>query len=181
MGVTGRVEVVHPADAPVVAQFYPGDHAAVADFCAAPQRIRNMGHQGACFGADFAALQAETTIDTVGAIAMGAGQDRNRAANAYRDIQRGAAFDECVSNTAHGMRPVGIAMRMTPRIVRRPGDGHFQFELLVVRLDVGIRNRPVCAHTIARIHIEVRGMEPRGKCRPVDRAAAYALTTVVGS
>ena len=69
-------------------------------------------------------------------------------------------------------------MRMTPGIVGRPGDWHLQFELLVVWTNDFVIDRPVGAYSIPCVNLEIRGMEPRSKSRPVHRAAA-ASTAVV--
>ena len=96
------------------------------------ERVGNMGDQRAGLRADLAALNAEAAIDAVRAVAVRAGENGDRAADGDGNVERGAAFDQRVADAAHGMRAIGIAMRMAPRIVSRAGDGHFQFELLVI-------------------------------------------------
>ena len=140
-----------------------------------------MRNQRARLGSDLAALNAETAIDTMWAITVRAGKNRDRAPDGDRNIQRGAAFDQRVTNPAHRMRTVSIAVRMAPGIIRRPGNGHLQFELLVVGLDVCVGDGPVSAHAIARIDLEVGGMQPGSERRPVDRATANALAAVIGA
>ena len=166
-------------DAAVFAQFDARDHAVVADLRALFERVGNMGDQRAGLGAHFAALDAEAAIDAVRAVAVRAGENGNRAADRHRDVERGAALDQRVADAAHRMRPVGIAVRMAPGIIRGPGDRHFQFELLIVGLNVFVGDGPVGADAIARVDLEVGRVKPRRERGPVHRAAAHALAAVV--
>ena len=118
------VEVVDASDAPVFAQLHARDHAALADLCAVLQRIGNMRNQRARLGSHLAALQAETTIDTMWPVTVRAGKDRDRAPDGDRNIQRGAALDQGITNPAHRVRTISIAVRMAPGIIRRPRNWH---------------------------------------------------------
>ena len=144
------------------------------------QRVGNMCDESAGLCSYLASLNTEAAIDAMRSVSMGTREDGHRAADGDRNIQRRAALDQRVPRSPHRMRPVGIPMRMAPRIISRAGHGHLKLQLFVVGQDVCIGDRPVCANSIARIHFEVRRMKSRCKRRPVNRSTANALATVVG-
>src|SRR5579862_492634 len=79
------------------------------------------------------------------------------------------------------MRPIRIAVRIPPRVIRRAGDRQLQFQQLVIRLQIRIGDRPVDADPIDGMNAEIGGMQARSERRPVNGAAAHALATVVRS
>ena len=173
------VAVVDSGDTAVLTHRHAGNHAAVADFGALLKGVGDVGDDGAGFGADLAALDAVAAVDAVGTVSVGAGEDGHRAS--YRDgnVECGAATDERVTYASHGVRAIGIAVRMAPGIVGGTGDGHFNFELFVVRADFFVGDGPVRANAISGVDLEVGGMETRGKGGPVDGTSAYAFAAVV--
>ena len=123
----------------------------VADFGAAVEGIGNVRDEGAGLRADLAALDAEAAVDAVRAVAVGAGEDGDRATDGDRDVERCAALDESVADAAHRVRTIGVAVRMAPGIVGRPGNRHLQFELLVVRANDLRRSMGQSAPTPSRV------------------------------
>src|ERR1700761_1062348 len=91
-----------------------------------------MGDEGAGFGSNFAALNAEAAINAVRAISMRTGKDGYRAADGDGYVEGGAAFDQSIADATHRMRTVCVSMRVSPGIVSRPCHRHLQFELFIV-------------------------------------------------
>ena len=70
MLVTFLIQVPDPGN-PVdfAVMMYSRDHAAISDFCAVLQRVGNMGDQRTGLRSNFAALNAEASVNAVGTIA----------------------------------------------------------------------------------------------------------------
>ena len=151
----------------------------VADLRAVLKRIGNVRYQRALFGADLAALNAETPIDTVRSVSVRARKDCYRTADAYSDAQLRAALDQNVSASAHGMRPIWIAVWITPWKVGRSGHRNFLFEQFVVRLYFLIGDWPVNADAIFRMNSEIGRMQTRSETGPMDRAAPNPTPAIV--
>ena len=149
------VEIMYAGDASLFAQFHSRDHASVANLRAIFQSVGNMRDQRAGLRTDLAALNAEAAIDAVRPVSMRTGENGNRAANRNRNVERGTTANQRVADAAHGMRSISVSMRMSPRIVGRASDRHFQFQLLVIRKNILIRDGPVDAHAVAGIDFEV--------------------------
>src|SRR6202012_1723705 len=97
-------------------------------------------------GVDLAALQADPPVDAVRPVAEPPVGDGDRA-DPGRDTGRACAAQEDLTVTADRVRAVRVAVRVAPR----PGvAGHRQFllELLVVRPQLWVAERPVGAHAI---------------------------------
>ena len=151
----------------------------IADLGAMLDRVGNVRYQRALFGADFASLNAKTPIDAMWSVTVRTREDRYRAADAYSDAQLGAAFDQNVSASAHGMRPIGVPMRITPGKIGRSGHRNFLFEQFVIRLYFFIRNWPVHSDAIFRVNAEIRRVQTRSEARPMNRTAADPSPAVV--
>ena len=180
-GFAVAIEVVNARDAAVVAELDREMPWSSRGFLRRWRGIRNVSDERAGFCADLAALNAVAAIDAVRTVGMRAGEDRDRPADGDGDAERGAAFDERVADAAHGVRAVGIAVRMAPGKIGRTGDGHLEFELFVVGTQSLVGNGPVGADAIARVDLEVRRMKAGSEGGPVDRAAADAFAAIVGA
>ena len=152
-----------------------------ANFGAGLDGVRDVGDEGAGFGTDFAALDAEAAVDAVRAVAAGAGENGDGPADGDRDAECGAALDEGVADAAHGVGTVGVAVRIAPGVISRAGDRHLELQLLVIRLDVFVGDGPVGAHAVPGVDLEVGGMEARREGGPVNGASADAFAAVVGA
>ena len=128
-----RIEIGDAGDPTVFAQIDSRDHAVVANLCAARDSVWNMRDQRALLGADFASLNAKTTINAVRPVAMGAGKNCHGTTDAHADAQLRASLDQNISASAHGMRPIGIPVRLAPWKICGAGDRHFFFQELVIR------------------------------------------------
>jgi hypothetical protein len=79
------------------------------------------------------------------------------------------------------MRPIGVAMRISPRIIGWAGDRHLEFELFVVGLEFVVTDGPVHPNTVACVDLEVGGMETRRERGPVHGTSTDAFAAVVSS
>jgi len=152
-----------------------------ADFSPVVESIWHMGDEGAGLGSDLAALDAEATIDAVGAVAVGAGEDGHGSADGDGDVEGGAAADERVADATHGVRAVGVSVGAAPGIVRGSCDWHFELELLVGGEEFVVGEGPVGSDAIAGVDLEVGGVEARGEGGPMDRASTNPSAAVVGA
>ena len=155
------------------------NHAAVANLRAVRYGVGNMGNQCALLCPHLAALDTKAAIDAMRPVAVRTGKNGDGAANADRNAQFGASLNKDVAARAHGMRTVGIAMRVAPGKIRGPGNGNFFFEQLVIGFQNLIRKRPVGSNTILCVNAKIRGMQPGRERRPVNRSAAHPLPAVV--
>ena len=153
------------------------DHAAVAHLDAVRERVGKVGDERAGLRADLAALQAEAAVDAVRTVAERAVDDRHRA-DPHLDPRLLGAAQGALGHPAQGMRRVRVAVRVAPRPVLA-GDRQLLLEALVVRLEVAVGDRPVDADAVARIRLEVRGMEARRVAGVVDHRPADAVAAVV--
>ena len=136
-----------------------------------------MRDQRRGLGVDLAALQAEAAVDAVRAVPEPAVRDRDRA-DLGGDAELVRATQEDLPVPADRMRPVRVAVRVSPWPVLA---GHRQFllDLLVVRTQLGVGERPVGAHPVGGTGHEVARMEARGVAGVVDHRAADAAPGVV--
>ncbi len=158
---------------------HTADHGEVADFGAVFEGVGDVGDEGGGFGSDLAALDAEAAVDAVRTVAVGGGEDGDGAPGGDGDAEFGAAFDEGVADAAHGMRGVGVSVRLAPGVVGGAGDGHFLFEEFVVGFDVVVGDGPVGAEAVAGVDLEVGRVEAWGEGGPVDGASADAAAAIV--
>ncbi len=174
MSTALAVKIMHAGNAASLAKFDPRSHGVGADLGFLVQGVRNMRDQRARLRAYLAALNTKSAIDAMRTIAMRTGKDRHRSADGDRNIQRSAAFDKGITYPPIGWA-VGIAMRMTPRIVGGARYRHLQLELFVVRAKNVVGNRPIRAYAIARIHFEVGGVQTGVKrpSAPIRRPRPY--------
>ena len=140
-----------------------------------------MRDQRAGLGANFAALNAEAPVNAMRAVAVRTGKNGDGAAGTYADAQLRAPSNQRVAHAAHGMRAVGIAVRIAPRIIGRAGHRHFQFQQLVIRFQLLISNRPVDADAVVGVNTKVRRMQTRRERRPMHGASADTLAAVVSA
>jgi hypothetical protein len=173
------VEVEDAFDAAVVAERDARGHGIGPDFCAMRDGVGYMSDESAGLGADLAALDAEAAIDAVRAVSMGCGEDRDGSTGDGADAETGAAADEDVADSSHGMRAVGMAVRVSPGKPGGAGDGHLKFKKLVVRFEVPVGDGPVDADAVGGVDVEVRWMKARREGGPVDGASADAFAGVV--
>ena len=72
-------------------------------------------------------------------------------------------------------------MRITPRKPSRAGDRHLQFQELIVRFEVPIRNWPIRPDAVTGVDFKVRRMKTGSESCPVHGSASNAFAAVVGT
>ena len=140
-------------------------------------RVGHVGDQRRGLGVDLARLQAEAAVDAVRAVAEAAVGDADRA-DAHLDAQLARPAPRLFGAAGDRVRPMRVAVRIAPRPVLT-GDRQLELEALVVGLEVGVGDRPVLRHAVARAHLEVRRVKARAVAGIVDHRAADAVAGVV--
>jgi len=130
-------------------------HGERAYFGSTFQSVRDVSDERAGLCPYLATLYAEAPINAVGTVAMRAREDGYGTANGDGDVQRRTALNERVAHTTHRVRPIRIAMWMSPRIVGWACDGHFEFELFIVGADNFVAEGPVNPDAVAGVDLEV--------------------------
>ena len=171
-------DVVHPGGAAgALVDGDPGHHRVGAHLGAVRQRVGDVGDQRGRLGVHLAALQAEAAVDAVRAVPEPAVGDRDRA-DLGGDPEPGRAAQEHLAVPADRVRPVRVAVRVSPRPALA-GDREFLLDRLVVRAELGIADRPVGADAVQGGGHEVARVEPRGVAGVVDHRSADAAAGVV--
>ncbi|MDT7706888.1 MAG: hypothetical protein QOG20_2495 [Pseudonocardiales bacterium] len=127
---------------------------------------------------DLAALQAVAAVGAVRPVAEGAVDDPDRP-HAHLDPAAAGALAELRRGPGDRMRGEGVAVRVPPGPVL-PGDRKLAFDLLIVRQQVPVGDRPVRADPVVGEGGEVAGVEAGGVAgvvhhRPADAAAGVVL------
>ncbi len=72
-------------------------------------------------------------------------------------------------------------MGIAPRITGRACHGHFQFQQLVVRFEIPIRNWPVRSDSVLRVHFKIRRMKPGRERSPVNGPSSDPFAAIIGA
>ena len=140
-------------------------------------RVREVRDQRRRLRVHLAALKAEAAVDAVGTIAELPVRDRDRA-HPHLDPALERALPRHRRGPCDRMGAVRIGVRVAPGpVLTRHRE--LALELLEVRLQVPVRDRPVRTHAVARVHLEVRRVEPRRVPREVRHRSAHADAGVV--
>ena len=132
-------------------------------------------YQSARFGADLTSLQAEPTIDAMWTVSMRGREYCDRASRNRANAEPGASAHQYVTDTTQGMRPVRMSVGIAPRKPCWSGNGNLALQEFVVGLQIPIRDGPIDANAVFRVHTKVRGMKARRESRPMDGASTNAL------
>ena len=173
----GLLEVDHASRAAVLVELDARGHAARSDLDGVRQCVGQMCHVRARLGVDLAALQAEAAVDAVRAVAERAVDDADRP-DAHLDAELEGTAPDLAGGLGDGVRARRVAVRMPPRPVL-PGDRQLALDLLVVRQQVVVPDRPVRADAVARERLHVRRVEARRVPGVVHHRPAHSAPGVV--
>ncbi len=173
------VDIDNAISPAIVAQADARSHRMRANLRAMSDGIGHMGDQRACFRTDLAALQAKTAIDAMWTISMRSGKDRNGSSRNRANPKAGASTNQNITDSAKRMRSIRMSVWIAPRKPGRSGNRNLPLQQFVIRFEIPIRDRPIDADAVFRVHPKVRGMKTRGESCPVDGASADSLTAVV--
>ena len=141
--------------------------------------IGHMGNQRACFRTDLAALQTKSAIDAVWTISVRCGEDRNRPSRNCANPQFRTPTHKNVADPAKRMRSIRMPVWIAPRKPGWSGNGDLPLQQFIIRFEIPIRNRPIDAYAVFRVHPKIRRMKTRGESCPVNSASTDSLTAVV--
>jgi len=141
------------------------------------ERVGDVSDQRACLRVDLASLLAEAPVDAVRTVAEAAVGDRNRP-DPHIDAEGVRPADEHVAVAPHRVGVLGVAVRVPPRPVLA-GDRQLLLDVLVVRLEVLVADRPVGPHPVGARRPEVGRVQPRDVAGVVDHRPPDAPTAVV--
>ena len=154
-----------------------GHHGIGPDLAAVGHGVGDVADQRGCLGVDLAALQAESPVDAMRAVAEPTVRNGDWS-NLRRDAQLPGAAQEHLPVAADRVRAVGVAVWVTPGPVF-PRDRQFLLDRPVVRQQVTVTERPVGAHPVLGEGLEVAGMEAGGVAGVVHHGTADPAPGVV--
>ena len=141
------------------------------------QGVGHMGDERGGLGVDLAPLEAEATVDAVVPIPEAPVGDGD-GSHPGLDPSRRCAPQEDLAVPADRLGGVGVGMRVSPG-PGLPRDRKLLFDLLVVRAEVLVGDRPVRTAAVLGEGPEVGGVEPRHVTGVVHHGPAHAPAGVV--